>query len=385
MLKELPAEVAIFIPNLSPFLCLGDEPVAKKRKVSIIPFPALTDIVNHWNRANQRHDMEPTIKQSGATDGAGYGRGFHDLSDIISHILHVKQRRTTWVRRNNTIQNLGTASIGNTSGLNAHTVSRAISPSQPQRNKVGLSHQKNKANKMFPDHRRNDTLSRIQDQFSNRKTRTNHSLRRLPQWWKFSGPMRRNSFEKGIGHVMHFENTSKLTNRLAAGPGNFEGKDSASVRANNSTNSRLRSYHYDFTDDASRKVNHRGKNRKDQSKRRKISKVAVRPASRLHRESAGLKFASAASMATPHPSPSTVRISPRTYGHNTIRTRMNPTKKIRNLRKQLARLKAKLNSYIHLAHPDRKKTRKLTEPLSMVKHKEHTANRDQVSELKPAL
>ena len=74
-------------------MSLGDKPVAKKRKASIIPFPFI-DIVNHWNGTNQHRQVEPIVKQ-GTIDGSGYGKGFHDLSDIISHIL--KHHHTGWI------------------------------------------------------------------------------------------------------------------------------------------------------------------------------------------------------------------------------------------------------------------------------------------------
>ena len=49
------------------------------------------------------------------------------------------------------------------------------------------------------------------------------------------------------------------------------------------------------------------------------------------------------------------RMLPKAHGHNTIFPKLSPTLKIRNLRKQVARLRAKLNRFIHLVHHRKRK------------------------------
>lgn len=296
--------------------------------------------------------MEPITKQN-TIDGQGYGKGFHDLSDIISHIF--KHRRTSWVRKHNTFQNLGTASNASVIGLHAHTVPRTNLPSQSQvkeHSKIRISHHQI-SEPMFPDFARNDTFSIGRDQLSNRRTRI-PNLRKFLRWKVSQSKNNSSPFAKGKGDVVHFVKSSKLTNRLSVDPGNFGSKSSASVRANKSKNSKLSSHDHDFTDDG-----YRGRTRKDhlpsakslRNKRRKIRKGRPRAESGLRR-GFGRKFAPALTKTTQELFPPPVRsLSPRTHEHYTIGTRVNSTTKIRNLRRQLARIRAKLNSYLRLAHP----------------------------------
>lgn len=277
----------------------------------MIPFP-LTDIVSDWNVTNQHHQLESIEKQN-TVDGVGYGRGFHDLSDIISHIL--KHHRTSWLRKNNTLQNLGSASNASAIGVPANTTL----PSQfSQRNihrKVQLSHQINQA--MSPDFESNDTIPISHGQFSKRKTKIIHNLKKLSQWKVSQSKNNSSLFKKGIGRFIHLVRSSKLRNRLSDDPLSVSAK---SLR----------------------------------DKRRKIPKGRLRTSSGLRKDS-GRKFTQAVNKATQEPYLPTVRLSPRTHRHNTIGTRISPTTKLRNLRRQLARLKAKLNRYLHLAHPYKEK------------------------------
>jgi len=148
-------------------LCLGDKQVAKERKASMIPFPS-TDIVSDWNVTNRQRLLEPIEKQN-TVDGTGYGRGFHDLSDIIYHIL--KHHRRTWVRKKSAFQKLESASNASAIDVLAHS----ILPSQRNKDrKVQISYHINQA--MLPDLRRNDTTPVSHNKFSKRKTKKNHSM-----------------------------------------------------------------------------------------------------------------------------------------------------------------------------------------------------------------
>ena len=281
-------------------LCLGDRQVAKERKASMIPFPS-TDIVSDWNVTNQHSQLEPIEKQN-TIDGAGYGRGFHDLSDIISRIL--KHRRTSWVTEKSALQKLGSASNASAIGVPAHT---ALPSHRNKHRNVQISHHINQA--MLPDLERHDTIPVSHDQFSKPKTKNMHHLKQLSQWKVSRSRNNSSLFKKGIGHYTHLVKPSKLTNRLS--------KDLLSLSTKLSRN-----------------------------QRRKIPKGRLRTSSGLRKVS-GLVLTPAVHKAAQKPYLPTARLAPRTHRHNTIGTRISPTTKLRNLRKQLARLKAKLNRYLH--------------------------------------
>lgn len=279
--------------------------------------------------------MEPIIKQN-IIDGPGYGKGFHDLSDVISRIL--KHRHSSWGERSSTIEDIPTASTRNTTGLiNAHVVSRVqISPN----GKIGPGRQLSESPAIFPDFEGNDTFLRRNDPLRNHRIQINHDLRKATQW-RTSRTKFRNSFgSSGIGETTHFEKSPKLANRL---------------RANNGSR---------------RKVNRHSRTRKDKSrslssfkdKKRKIPKLGFEATSKGSGLQTGArrKFRSKGAQ---QPSPPISRMLLRTHEHNPIVTKMNPTTKIRNLRKQLARLRAKLDRYIHLAHHRIRKKAKLTKSL----------------------
>lgn len=268
----------------------------------MIPFPS-TDIVSDWNVTNRQRLLEPIEKQN-TVDGAGYGRGFHDLSDIIYHIL--KHHRRTWVRKKSAFQKLESASNASAIDVPAHKTLRG------QRNKhrkVQISYHINQA--MLPDLDRNDTTPVSHNQFSKRKTKKkNHRMKNLSR--KKVSRSRNNSshFKKTFGHFIHSAlKLSKLTNRLS------KHLPSLSTKA-------LR------------------------DQRRKIPKGRLRTSSG-HRKESGRVFTETVHNAAQEPYLPTAQLSPRTHRHNTIGTRVSPTTKLRNLRRQLARLKAKLNRYLH--------------------------------------
>jgi len=281
-------------------LCLGDKQVAKERKASMIPFPS-TEIVSDWNVTNRQRLLEPIEKQN-TVDGTGYGRGFHDLSDIIYHIL--KHHRKTWVRKKSAFQKLESASNASAIDVPAHS----ILPSQRNKHrKVQTSYHINQA--MLPALQRNDTTPVSHNKFSKRKTKKNHSMKNLSQRKVSRSRNNSSHYKKAFGLFIHSVKPSKLTNRLS--------KHLPSLST---------------------------KTLRDQ--RRKIPNGRLRTSSG-HRKESGRVFTETVHNAAQEPYLPTAQLSPRIHRHNTIGTRVSPTTKLRNLRRQLARLKAKLNRYLH--------------------------------------
>ena len=280
-------------------MCLGNKQVALERKASVIPFPS-TDIVSDWNVTNQHRQLKSTQKHN-TVDGFGYGKGFHDLSDIISHIL--KHHRTTWVGKKNAFQNLGSASNTSAISVPAHTISPSQISQRNKHRKVQISPHVNQAK--LPDFETHETIPISHDQFTKRKTKKEHNFKKLFHWKVSQARHNSSHFKKGIGHVIHLVKPFKLRNRLS-----------------------------------NDLLSHSTKSLRDQS--RKTLKGRLRTLSALRKES-GHRV----SKATQEPYLPTARVSLKTHRHNTIGTRISPTTKLRNLRRQLARLKAKLNRYLH--------------------------------------
>lgn len=286
--------------NLFVLLCLGNKQVSKERKASMIPFPS-TDIVSNWNVTNRQRLLEPIEKQN-TVEGSGYGRGFHDLSDIIYHIL--KHHRRTWIRKKSAFQKLESASNASAINIPAH---KTLPSQRNKHRKVQISYHINQA--MLPDLKTNHTTPVSHNQFRKRKTKKYHSMRNLSQRKVSRSRNNSSHFEKAFGHFIHSVKSSKLTNRLS------KHLPSLSTKA-------LR------------------------DQRRKIPNGRLRTSSG-HRKESGRVFTETAHKAAQEPYLPTAQLSPRTHRHNTIGTRVSPTTKLRNLRRQLARLKAKLNRYLH--------------------------------------
>lgn len=266
----------------------------------MIPFPS-TDIVSDWNVTNRQRLLEPIEKQN-TVDGTGYGRGFHDLSDIIYHIL--KHHRRTWVRKKSAFQKLESASNASAIDVLAHS----ILPSQRNKDrKVQISYHINQA--MLPDLQRNDTTPVSHNKFSKRKTKKNHSMKTLSQRKVSRSRNNSSHFKKAFGLFIQSVKPPKLTNRLS------KHLPSLSTKA-----------------------------MRDQ--RRKIPNGRLRISSG-HRKESGRVFTETVHKAAQEPYLPTSQLSPRSHRQNTIGTRVSPTTKLRNLRRQLARLKAKLNRYLH--------------------------------------
>ena len=221
----------------------------------------MIDTVNHSaSKTNEQLQdaKEPIIKSP--IDEQGYGSGFHDLSEIITHILRNQKR---WVRRNNITKNPTIGFSANVSNFNPSSVSHAVSNQSHnnKRSKLRKSHPINETSNMFPG---NMEISNSTNRLSPRR---------------------------------NLEKTGNLTEN--------------------------------------------------------VRKSKLRQGDGLEKGSQG-KVALILSKSSRQHSPPTARLSLSPPWHNTIATRKPDLKiKLRNLRKQLARLKTKLNRYIH--HPRRRK------------------------------
>ena len=206
-----------------------------------------------------------------------------------------------------------------------------------KRSKIQKSDQIIEPSKMLPGNLKKnpDELSMV---FKPHKMRIlNHSLRSFRE--NVSQSVRsetRNSRAKGID----FEEPTNSTNRLS--PRHFGGKYDVFVKNNKRRKSKMRDYHHipdDMFTNGSRKAFNLSRGR------RKDKSQGDGP----HRRSQG-KLPSAVSQRTRQRT-----LLPTTLRQNTFTKQDNPTTKLRNLRRQLARLKTRLNSYLHLAHPHRKR------------------------------
>lgn len=273
-----------YIVRLPLCLYLGETSVSKIRKASLIPFP---DMVTHWDTANQQRQTNPIPRQD-MIDGPGYGKGFHTLSDVLSHIL--KHRLFKWGERKNTTKIISTASATNITASNANMASQGKISSNE---KHSQDSQLGKSSTIFQDFGGNDTFLKRNDPLRNHRIQINHDLRETTQWRvsrsriKVHRHRTRNNYLPSLSSFKH-EKRKKLKLRLGT------------------TNKG------------------RGLERRSQRKFR----YKVQPVSRMLLKA---------------------------YGHKTIFPKLSPTLKIRNLRKQVARLRAKLNRFIHLVHHRKRK------------------------------
>lgn len=251
---------------------------------------------------NQHRQLEISQKQN-TVDGVGYGKGFHDLSDIISHIL--KHHHTTWIRKKNAFQNLGSASNTSAISVPAHTVSPSQFSQRNKHKKVQISPHANQPKLL--DLERHETIPISHDQFGKRKTKKVRNLKKLSKWKVSHSGHNSSHFKKGIERVIHFVKPLKLRNRLS--------KPDLHPLSTKSVGDQRR---------------------KPQKGRRLRTSVGLRKESRRR-----------VTKATQEPYLPTARVSLKTHRHNAVGTRISPTTKLRNLRRQLARLKAKLNRYLH--------------------------------------
>ena len=153
-------DVSFNFTPIEPFIssyfifCLGNSPVTKGRIASFTPFP-LNGSINHSTRTNQKlqygKEHLPSTVEKNQIDEPGYGSGFHNLSDIIIHIL---QHHTSWDMKNRSIQNKAiVSSPARGFNLNASAFSQAgtsSSQNDGKRNKILKSRQVGEQHKMLP-------------------------------------------------------------------------------------------------------------------------------------------------------------------------------------------------------------------------------------------
>ena len=306
--------------------------------------------------------MEPIRKENTLPDEPGYGSGFHDLSDIIAHIMQQDA-----------------ASSADVFNSNASMVFLRTVSSQAQNNKrsnIRKGHQINEPNKKFSGNfeKNRGAPSVANNQFNHRNTRImNHDLRSFHQkisQWDVSGPKLRDALEKRIENATNLGESSNSTNRQSSRYGGIV--NALAKQENKNRKSKLHSYHHiaeAVLTNATRKVNHREKSQHQllsipslRDKRRKIPNIRLRTESQgdgLQRGPHG-KSPLAFSKTTPQRSLSAVRFQlPSAVRHDKKAARVNPSTKLRNLRRQLARLKAKLHRYLHLAPRRGRKNAKL--------------------------
>ena len=321
--------------------CLGDSPVSKERIASFTPFP-LNGSMNHSTRANQQlqHGKEhlPIVEED-PIDEPGHGRGFHNLSDMITHIL---QHHSSWDMKNNSVQNRATVSSPEVGfNLNATGFSQTATSSfqnDSKRNKILKSHQVSEEHKMLPGDFKGSLYGKM-------------SLWDVNRSAKF-----RNSLEKGIKDETNFgesvnsagrQSTRRITEKYNASPAVTDDE------SGNSTELHFHRYipKAVFTDASrSRKSYRLGKSN---------AKLKLRTQSHSnslpHRGSHG-KFTMTVSDSTRQRSSS---LSAFRSQHNTKTTRENPDgSKLRNLQRQLARLKAKLSPQVSSFGSSSKKKKK---------------------------
>lgn len=314
--------------------CLGNSPVIKGRIASFTPFP-LDGSINHSNRANQKlqygKEHLPSSVEKNPIDEPGYGSGFHNLSDIITHIL---QHHTSLDMKNDTNQKKATVSSPVGFNLNASAFSQTLTSSSQndgKRNKILKSRQVGEQHKMLPGDFKGSLRGKMSQLDVNRL--------------KF-----RNSLEKGIEKETNFGESMNSTDRLSTR--RIGGKFKASVTDDESGNSTLYFHHYIpksvFTDVL----------RKTYRLRKSHAKLKLWTASHSnilpHRGSHG-KFTVTVSDYTGQRSSSPRVLRSR---HNTNTARKSPSIKLRNLREQLMQLKAKLNRYQHFTRPRKRKRKR---------------------------
>lgn len=229
-------------------------------------------------------------------DGPGYGKGFHTLSDVLSHIL--KHSLFKWVERNSTTKTVSSASTRNSTVSNAHMASRGrISPNE----RLSQGSQLRKSSTIFQDFGGNDTFSKRNDPLRNYRIQINHDLRETTQWRVSRSKIK-------VNRHRTWDNYSPC----------------------------LSSFRHD---------------------QRKILKLGFKATGKGRRPERGslCKFRSNVQPVN--------RMLPKAHGHNTMIPKLSPTLKICNLRKQVARLRAKLNGLIHLVHHRKRKKALRSEPL----------------------
>ena len=241
-------------------------------------------------------------------DEPGYGSGFHDLSDIIAHILQHKNRWLT--KKSNVSKGLTGTISADGSYLNSSRVSDAES-SQSDKKKDWATRDNNPAgnkDKMFPANIVTSTYSNIQSSENYGSKRTALVIDNDVDSRNWNSTPRSN-------HTNHKQNTLDFLSKVYPYLKNHQSNHAVSG----------------ITDKTGNVPRVRSRNLTSQGE-----VFHVGPQGKVARLA---NFTGRHSQFPP----------------SALRSKKNMAVKLRNIRRQLARLKLKLNKYIHSAHIGTKK------------------------------
>lgn len=276
---------------------------ADRKKASPLPFPP-SHIVSH-SQTNKSSLLETRTKNP--ADEPGYGSGFHDLSDIIAHILQNKNRWFT--KKSNVSKTLTDIMSADGSYLNSSRVSDAVS-SQSHKRKDWATRKNNAGNKekKFPANIVTSTYSNIQSSENYGSKRTALVIDNDVDSRNWNSTPRSN-------HTNHKQNTQDFLSKVDPYLKNDQSNHAFSGTTDKTGN---------------------------------IPRVRPR------------NLTSQGEVFHVGPQGKVARLANFTGRHSrfppsALRSKKNMAVKLRNLRRQLARLKLKLNKYIHSAHIGTKK------------------------------
>lgn len=263
-----------------------------------MPFPS-PNTVSHSSSRNKSSQLETRTKNP--ADEPGYGSGFHDLSDIIAHIL---QHKNHWfIKKSNVSRSLTDTISADGSYLNSSRVSDAASGQSDKKkdwstrnNRPGYKH------KMFQANKVTSTYSNIQssENYGSKRTASVIDNNDSRNWNSTARSSRTN----------HKQNTQDFLSKVYPYLKNHQSNHALPGITDKTGNvPRVRSRNLTSQGD----VFHVG----PQGKVARLANFTGRHS----------------------------RFPP-----SALRSKKNMAVKLRNLRRQLARLKLKLNKYIHSAH-----------------------------------
>ena len=266
-----------------------------------MPFSS-PDIVSH-SATNKSSQMETGAKNP--ADEPGYGSGFHDLSDIIAHVLQHKNRWLT--KKSNVSKGLTGTISADGSYLNSSRVSDAAS-SQSDKKKGWATRNNSPGNKdkIFP-------ANIVTSIYSNIQSSENFGSKRIAS--VIDNERRNWNSTPRSNHNNHKQNTQDFLSKVYPYLKNHQSNHAVSG----------------ITDKIGNVPRVRSRNLTSQEE--------------VFHEGPQGKVARLANFTGRHS-----RFPP-----SALRSKKNMAVKLRNLRRQLARLKLKLNKYIHSAHIGTKK------------------------------
>ena len=271
------------------------------KKASPLPFPS-SETVSH-SATNKSSQLETRTKNP--ADEPGYGSGFHDLSDIIAHIL---QHKNSWfTKKRNVSKSLTDIISADVSYFNSSRASNAAS-SQSDKKKDWSTGNNNAGNKekMFPANIVTSTYSNIQSSKNYGSKRTALVIDNDSRYWNSTPPS---------NHTNHKQNTQDFFSKVYPYLKNLYSNHAVSG----------------ITDKTGKVPRVRPRNLTSQGE-----VFHVGPQGKVSRLA---NFTGRHSRFPP----------------SSLLSKKNMAVKLRNLRRQLARLKLKLNKYIHSAHIGTKK------------------------------